>query len=372
MTAPLVPSYGGSSLADLPGSLLAALGLDGPNPLGLRPAERVCVLLVDGLGDELLRAHADRAPFLSSLSGRVLTAGFPSSTVTSLGSLGTGLTPGEHGLLGMLLAVPGSDELFNCLSWTHPGGLVVDPLTWQPAATVYERAAAGGVAGAHVGPSLFEHTGLTGAVHRGLRYYGADTVDERVAAAKTALAEPRAHVTVYFGDLDAAGHLTGWGSPEWLDQLAVADGLAERLAEALPPGSALYVVADHGMINAGERVDAETDPALSEGVALLGGDARARHVYTRPGASRAVLDAWRERLDGLAWVVSRQEAVESGWFGPTVQARWLPRIGEVVAVPYSDVVIIQSSIKAEVLFVGFHGSLTSAEQHIPLLEASTR
>ncbi|MFC7583175.1 alkaline phosphatase family protein [Nonomuraea antimicrobica] len=312
----LVPGYGGGSLADLPGSLLAALGLREPNALALEPADRVCLFLVDGLGAELLSAHPETAPFLSALQSRTITAGFPATTVTSLCSLGTGLTPGEHGMVGLMLAVPGTGHLFNCLRWTLPGGRTIDPDEWQPAPTVYERAAGAGVESVYVAPAEFEGTGLTRAVYRGVRYVPADTVDERVARVHEALRERRAHVTVYYGDLDAAGHMTGWGSEEWLRQLAVVDDMARRLAEGLPPGAALYVTADHGMINATEKIDAETVPELTEGVALLGGEARARHVYTRPGAGKQVLEAWRETLGGKAWVVSRQEAVESGWFGP--------------------------------------------------------
>ncbi|PZG22263.1 alkaline phosphatase family protein [Nonomuraea aridisoli] len=369
----IVPGYGGGSLADLPGSLLAALGLREPNALALEPADRVCLFLVDGLGAELLRAHPGHAPFLSEVAGRTLTAGFPSTTVTSLSSLGTGLTPGEHGMVGLMLAVPGTGHLFNCLRWTAPDGLVVDPEQWQPAATVYERAARAGVQPVYVAPAEFEGTGLTRAVYRGVRHAPAESADERVARAHAALRESRpAHVTVYYGDLDAAGHMTGWGSDEWLEQLSIVDDMARRLAEGLPPGSALYVTADHGMVNATDKIDAESTPELMEGVALLGGEARARHVYTRPGAAKQVLEAWRETLRDKAWVVSRQEAVDSGWFGPRVRDAWLERIGDVVAVPYGGVAVTAPSRHPiEARFIGYHGSLTAAEQHVPLLEVRT-
>ncbi|MEV4555045.1 nucleotide pyrophosphatase/phosphodiesterase family protein [Nonomuraea wenchangensis] len=370
----LLPGYGGGSLADLPGALLAALGVPEPaRPenarLTLAPADSVCLFLVDGLGADLLRAHPEAAPFLSSLTARTLTAGFPATTVTSLCSLGTGMTPGEHGMLGLTLAVPGTGHLFNCLRWSLPGGQSMDPEQWQPAKTVYQRAAEAGVRPSYVAPAEFENTGLTRAVYRGVRYLAADTVDERIARVHEALREPHAHVTVYYGDLDAAGHMTGWGSDEWLHQLAVVDDMAARLAEGLPPGSALYVTADHGMVNATEKVDAEQVPELMEGVALLGGEARARHVYTEPGAARHVLEAWAETFHGKAWVVSRQEAVDSGWFGPRVREEWLERIGDVVAVPHDGLAIIAPSRhRIEALFTGYHGSMTAAEQNVPLLE----
>src|ERR1700689_2704519 len=68
--SPIVPSYGTGSLADLSSSILASLDPDAPesqNVLGLTPTQRACLLIVDGLGWELLRAHPAAPPFLSQL-----------------------------------------------------------------------------------------------------------------------------------------------------------------------------------------------------------------------------------------------------------------------------------------------------------------
>ncbi|MEZ0076633.1 hypothetical protein ABH927_006015 [Planotetraspora sp. GP83] len=368
LIVPFVPAYGVASLADLPGSMLASLGVPTTtNTLGLNPAGRVCLFLVDGLGAELLRAHPGAAPFLSAHLQRTLTAGFPSSTPTSLATIGTGVPPGEHGMVGIQMAVPGEGRLFNCLRWTAPG-LSIDPDVWQPAETVYERLAAMGIDPVYVAPSAFDGSGLTRAVYRGMRYRPADTVDERIEGVRQALRET-SFVTVYYGDLDAAGHTTGWGSAQWLEKLAVADRMAERIAEALPPGSALYVTADHGMINAVDKVDVDQRPELREGVALVGGEARARHLYTAPGAAAAVLETWSEALRGRAWVVTRAEAAEAGWFGRGVRREWLDRIGDVMAVPYGECVIVASRAEPlESSLTGYHGSLTAAEQNVPLVE----
>ncbi|MBP2706582.1 alkaline phosphatase family protein [Microbispora sp. RL4-1S] len=364
---PYVPAYGTASLAELPGSLLAALGLPGTGTLGLEPVRKVCLFLVDGLGAELLAAHPEAAPFLSSRPRRTLTAGFPSSTPTSLATLGTGSPPGEHGMVGIQMAVPGEGRLLNCLRWTAPGP-AVDPETWQPAPTVFQRLAALGADPVYVAPAMFDGTGLTRAVYRGVRYRAAETPAERVEAVRRSMRES-AYVTVYYGDVDRMGHLKGWGSPEWLDQVAVADRMAERIAEALPPGSALYVTADHGMINVGDRVDVDHRPDLREGVLMIGGDARARHLYTRPGAAPDVAAVWREALAGRAWVVTREEAAGAGWFGPRVRPEWLARIGDVMAVPYGDCAIVASETEpVEASLVGNHGSLTPAEQNVPLVE----
>jgi hypothetical protein len=345
--------------------VLAALGVPGqPNVLDLPPVPRVCVLLVDGLGWELLRAHAADAPYLSSLAGRELTAGFPATTATSLGSLGTGRPPGGHGLLGYQVAIPGEGRLLNCLRWDDG----IDPLTWQPSPTVYERAAAAGVATAHVSAGAFRNSGLTRAVYRGADYVSADALGPLVAATEHAVRQgERSYVTVYHSELDATGHRHGSRSPAWRHHLAFVDLLVRRLAEVMPPDAALYVTADHGMTDPGERVDVDAEPALRDGVALLGGEPRARQLYAAEGAASDVLAAWRERLDGQAWVMSREEAIAANLFGP-VAASMAGRVGDVVAVPYADLAIVATKAEpVESSLVGMHGSLVPAEQLVPLL-----
>ncbi|GAA2105726.1 alkaline phosphatase family protein [Actinomadura alba] len=362
---PSIPRYGSGALSDLAPSLLAALGVPGGRDvLGLPELPRACVLLIDGLGWELLRAHPEQAPYLSSLSGRPLTAGFPATTVTSLGSLGTGLSPAMHGLLGYQIRNPETGRLLNCLKWPDE----VDPMIFQPAPTAYERAAEAGVSVAYVASGRLKDSGLSRAVNRGADYLAAESLGQLVARAEYALRRgDRAYVTVYHPDLDSTGHWYGAGSPAWRHQLRFVDLLAERLAEVLPAGAALYVTADHGMVNPAERIDVDEVPALREGVALLGGEARARHVYTEPGAVPDVLATWRELVGDRAWVHSREEAVAAGWFGPVAEGL-LPRIGDVLAVPYGDLAVVATRAEpTESRLVGMHGSMTPAEQLVPLL-----
>ena len=81
----------------------------------------MAILLIDGMGADLVAARRDVAPFIGGMPERTLTAGFPSTTVASLASLGTGVPAGEHGLVGYLLAVPNHERLMNPLSWRLMG-----------------------------------------------------------------------------------------------------------------------------------------------------------------------------------------------------------------------------------------------------------
>ena len=121
---PVLPAYGGGALADVLPSVAGARAVPGEhNVLDLPPAPRYAVLLLDGLGWNLLRRNAETAPYLSSLAARSLTAGVPSTTAASLTSLGTGLPPGQHGIVGFTSRVPGTDTLLDALRWDQP----VDP-----------------------------------------------------------------------------------------------------------------------------------------------------------------------------------------------------------------------------------------------------
>ena len=378
-TSPIVPSYGESSLADLAASVLAALtGAPAANVLGLPEASRMCLLIVDGLGHELLRGHQAAAPFLAELAfnSRPLTAGFPSTTVTSLASLGTGLPPATHGMLGYQVAIPGTGKLLNGLHWPKD----VDPVAWQPQPTIYEQAVAAGVSAVHVAPRAFRDSGLTRATLRGADYRAASSLGALAALTVDALGESdRALVSAYYGQLDGCGHQYGVGSPAWVNELAHVDKLAEQIAAGLPYGSVMYVTADHGMVNVGpdDRIDADAEGSpLRDGVALLGGEPRARHVYAQPGAADDVLATWREVLGERAWVMSREEAIKDGLFGPVgtpVSDDMAARIGDVVAACVGTwAVICSKDEQLESSLVGMHGSLTATEQLVPLLAPGAR
>lgn len=379
------------TLADVSPSLAAALGVGGfADTLDVGEARGVALLLVDGLGAELLDAHADRAPALAELAarGRTLTAGFPATTAVSIASLGTGLPSGEHGIVGYSMGVPPLDDpeapadvVLNTLRWcahgaTDPVDLRRDlpPEQVQAAPTVLERAARAGVAVTTVAPEIQRRSGLTRAALRGGRFHGVSALGDLGAEVLDALAtdsaDERTFCYAYHGDLDMIGHAHGPGSRPWRLQLAVVDRLVAAIAEDLPSDTVLAVVADHGMIgtDAGWRIDVDTTPALLGGVRRLAGEARVRHVFVADGALEDVAAAWRAELGDAAWVRTRDEAIAEGWFGAEVTDAARGRIGDVVAAAQGSWTLVRSRIEPmETGLVGHHGSLTDAEQRVPFL-----
>ena len=356
--------------------MLPAL-LQSRGPLEIEPAARMCLLLVDGLGWELLRANPEVAPFMNSIAEEPLTAGFPATTVASISSIATGLPPGQHGLIGYTMALPGQSRAFNALTWALYGiGPRVSlletfvPEVAQPEETMVERAVAAGTRVTRIGPPVHEGSGLTRAVWRAGGFRGAETLDGVIAQTLDALKPAGSFVYAYHPQLDTAGHVHGVASQEWRDELGSIDRSLMAFAERLPKDTLLVITGDHGMVDlaADQRLDVADHPDLKKGVRLLAGEARARYVYTAPGAEADVLATWRGRLGDPMWVWSREEAIATGAFGPLVTQAARERIGDVVAAAREAVGVVERDVDpAQARLVGHHGSFTVAEQLVPLL-----
>lgn len=371
------PHYDRTGLAGVLPGVAASLGVGhyaSCDSVAMRPARRAVVVLVDGLGYELVRRRGGHAPFLRSLlpAAYRITAGFPSTTATSMGTFGTGLPPGAHGLLGYEVLVPGEDRLVNELSWEDGP----DPLTWQPEPTVFEVAQRDGVDVTRIGPGFFDGSGLTRAAVRGGRFRAADTMADRVDAALAAVrASRRALVYLYWGDLDKVGHVHGCASWEWGEELEGIDRELARLVRAVPGDTAVYVTADHGMVDAPHalRIDLAHDPELAAGVRHVGGEPRALQLYCEDGAADDVFATWTSRVGERAWIRTREQAVAQGWFGPVSEPN-LPRIGDLVVAMRENFAIVDSRRARPKLLalLGLHGSLTPDESAVPLFHLPAR
>jgi hypothetical protein len=372
----ITPAYQQRSLGDVLPAVARALGvgptfgLDGDaTALFLPEAQKYVVFLVDGLGFELLRDHADAAPFLHSLieGTEPATVGVPSTTATSLTSLGTALPPAAHGVVGYTSRIPGTHELLNALMWSKD----VDPHQWQPHPTAFARLAAAGVHTTTVNKREFADSGLTQASTRGAEFVGADRLGERLVAVQAASRRGPCLTYMYDGDLDWTGHRYGVASAQWEAQLSMIDLSAERLRESLPDDVRIVVVADHGMVDCPpeRRTDVEEQPELRDGVFLIGGEARFRHLYCRVGAVDEVIATWQGHLGELAEVLSRDEAYARGWFGEG-SADVRQRVGDVVVACHDDAAVLDTAaFRYEARLIGMHGSLTPAEMLVPVLVA---
>jgi predicted AlkP superfamily pyrophosphatase or phosphodiesterase len=374
----VAPDSNGGALCDVLPSLLGAMGTPGfDNTLGVPACRSACALLIDGLGWSLLRRYAADAPRLAALVEHgPVRVGFPATTATSITSLGSGRAAGQHGIVGYTFAEPGGG-LMNPLLWARRGEAVGLLEQWppeqvQPHPTVFERAAAAGVRVPAVAPGEFDGSGLTRAGLRGSELRGTRAIGDLVSGVLDALSRPGPVLCYgYHGQLDHLGHIHGPGSMPWRMQLRQVDQLVASLIDNLPDSAVLAVVADHGMVelDPATNIDYDREPDLQQGVRLLGGELRARYLYTEPGAAADVQDTWNARLGQRGAVVTAERAIDEGWFGPRVDDAVRPRIGDLIAV-LRDIGIGRSDHEpVESRLRGHHGSLTAEEQLVPVLVA---
>ncbi|GAB86807.1 alkaline phosphatase family protein [Gordonia rubripertincta] len=374
------------TLADVLPAASVALGVSPDSGLVVPPGDSVVVLLIDGLGATLLEEYAESAPTLRELTATTLRAGFPATTATSILSLTVGAPCGVHGIIGYSFRpdddcrTRGSRRVLNSLRWSLDDAQGPSALVTYPPSLVrthpgsLEALADEGVRVTYVMPGEFRGTGLTLAAFRAPGQYvpavTPDGVREGVLAAVRGHSRHRRFVYAYYSELDTAGHIHGPGSAAWLEKLRLVDRLVAELAAELPSGTTLLVTGDHGMITADRAVDIDTAPGLLDGVEAVAGEARARHVYASSGAAEDVLKAWSGYLGDAAHVVSREQTLDEGWFGPEVADAVANRIGDVVAVARESVTLTRSKNETmESMMIGHHGAWTAAEQLVPLLVA---
>jgi hypothetical protein len=362
-------------LSQVTPSIFSSLGLESVVDhlaIGQSPMGRELLFLVDGFGFDTLATYANAMPTMSRMinHGLIQTA-FPSTTATSLATLTTGVMPGAHGMLGYTVQVPRSGgRLLNALKWDER----VDPENWQPIETLFQRATAAGITVTHVAAKRYENSGFTRAVFRGAQYKGANIVTDLISETKSALQATPSFVYLYVNDLDTAGHLDGVGSEKWIAALTMIDQMVSQLMKEVPKGTRIWVTSDHGMINVEEKIVIGHDNPLMQGVSVVAGEPRARHIYLEsdsPAARAETASLWQEYLKDKALVLTRENAISSNLFGTEVSPDAYDRMGEVIAIARGGVVLLDADrADKEGAMVGHHGSDSNIETQVGLLTST--
>lgn len=361
----------------------------------------VVVVLVDGLGLEMLQERKGHAPRLRTwlAEARAGAEGLgpgartcvPSTTAAALTTIGTGALPGVTGMVGYSVLNPLIDrrklvgrepqetDNLSLITWQ---GRAPDPRAWQDVPTIFQRlerrdqdsteAQERQVLSVTVGPARFAGSGLTQAGLRGAVHLGADRMEDRAHLAAGALRRGVPLVYLYVGELDHAGHLHGWRSQRWLTELERLDGLLSELVRKVPAGTRVVLTADHGMVDtdADHRIEVTDHADLARDVVALAGEPRLTQLYVpaaRADLAEQVAQRWREHLGRrAAWVGTRAQASEL--LGP-VGARARSVLGDVLVAMAGTWVVVDARVHSQAArqMPGVHGSITSQEMTVPLL-----
>ncbi|MGH9154608.1 MAG: alkaline phosphatase family protein [Acidimicrobiales bacterium] len=361
--APTLPDYGGACIASVVPALLGRSRTPPPSwlPAVAATASQVVLLVLDGLGWIQLDQRRELAPTLAAMQGGPITSVAPTTTATALTSLTTGLPPAVHGVVGYRVKV-GPGSVMNVLRWRTAGGdarRAVPPGAFQP------HPVFAGTSPPVVTRTEFASTGFSGAHLAGAALHGWRLASAMAVEVRRQLEAGERFVYAYYDGIDKVAHDKGFGD-HYEAELVATDRLVADLRDALPAGAALVVTSDHGQV----QVDQAAIPVAAElmdRVELLSGEGRFRWLHAGPGAADDLVATARALYGAVAWVHTRAELIERGWFGGVPAAEVEQRLGDVALIPFEPVAFDDPADTGDVRLVCRHGSLTPEECLVPLL-----
>jgi hypothetical protein len=362
--APVLPDYDGACTVNVMRPLV-----EDPEtapdwfPTSMEGIEQVVLLVLDGLGWHQMQARLPLLRGFPRMAGTMITTVAPTTTATALTSISTGLPPGEHGLIGYRMHLDGGDVL-NVLRWSSAKG---DARETIPPESIQHDVAFGGQRPPVIVRAEFRDSGFTRAHLGGCRHVPYRMPSTLVAEILHQLDLGEPFVYAYYDGIDKVAHEYGLGAV-FDAELVFVDRMVEYLIETLPPAAALVITADHGEVDVGDRVFPPHPEVLSL-VRCQSGEARFRWLHAVAGGARELELVATGHHGDVAWVVTREQVLDEGWFGPKVLPGALARLGEVALVAREPVAFEDPSDTGPFHLLGRHGSLTADEMDVPLLVA---
>ncbi|MDO6461806.1 alkaline phosphatase family protein [Granulosicoccaceae sp. 1_MG-2023] len=380
----VLPDYAGGSILNLMASIAAALGSEPryacvPGLDACRPARRIVLLVIDGLGLTRLRQVAP-AGFLAEHCLQGLTSVVPSATAAAIPVFMSGAAPAQHGFPGWFVWFREMSLSAAILPFaTRSGFVALDHSGWRPqdlsgAAPFADQLAVPvcHVAPARIADSVFSRDFLgQGAVTR--RFDDFDGLCEASVQAVRDF-DDGGFVYSYWPDYDHQCHLSGVNS-EAADRhlLKLDEAVAALAAQLAEEGADLLVTADHGFTDCPDDkqfVLARDFPEVADCLQFaLTGEPRLPIAHLRPGCEGRFLDEVEARLGAHLSLMPSSEALAQGWFGPgDVYPPLRERLGDYLLLMAPHTALFDPDPHQPLPQMrGFHGGLSAEEMYVPLV-----
>jgi hypothetical protein len=248
--------------------------------------------------------------------------------------------------------------------------------------TAHQRLARHGVRSIQLAHRSYARSPYNSLASAGAEVIAHGSLPEALVHLKGALAgvHDKALISLYWAGLDTAAHIFGPDTPvheaEVLSFWATMDAL---LADLASPGTLFLFTADHGHVGAraedtvyvNERIPELADClATSPGGQTIwpGGSPRDMFLHVQPVRRAEVHDRLKDRLAGIADVLTMDQALAEGLFGSApVSAEMRARLGDVLVLPHlGHFVWWREPGLVENTLHGHHGGL-SAEELVTVL-----
>ncbi|MEY3511866.1 MAG: hypothetical protein RL486_531 [Actinomycetota bacterium] len=360
----VLPDYDGACISNI---VPALLDPSNPWPTWIpevaADADQVVLLVLDGIGWNQMLDRRHLTPTLSAMAGGPITSVAPSTTATALTSISTGVAPGLHGIMGYRMAI--GRDILNILRWSASGRDARKTIVPE---SVQSLDAFEGQRPPVITRSEFRDSGFTRAHLDKTRLVGWRASSTLVTEIAAAVNRNEPFVYAYYDGIDKIAHEFGLGA-HYDAELAFVDRLVADVLSVLPSGAVLVVTSDHGQVDVGDDV-VTPDASVMAHVDLQSGEGRFRWLHARPGHARALFDDATAQHSDRSWVVTVDQVIDEGWFGPEVTDAARSRLGDVALVAREALAFADPADSGAFPLRARHGSLTADEMFVPLLVGS--
>ena len=268
--------------------------------------KNVVLYVLDGLGVEILQAHAPNGFLLRNLS-KTLSSVYPCTTTSALTSLETGLTPLEHGWLGWsqyFAAIDKSVDLFSNRESGTSRLAAENNIVWETIGykNLFEqiREVDAGIEFCRVSPFG--------------KYKTSSNEDVCSYIAELSQKEGRRYIYAYHFQPDQEMHCSGCFSELTKSKVLKFDRQIEELATKLKD-TLLIVTADHGMVDIEDLV-IEDYPEINNCLAVLPTrEPRSLSFFVKPEYKSDFPRLWESHFADAFELLTGEEAFASGLFG---------------------------------------------------------
>ena len=382
------PDYDGGSIVNLMVTLKAKFGVEDRQYAALNALpvsdiagkKRVILLVIDGLGADLLQAFRtddDGVHFRQYQRGR-MTSVYPPTTASAVTTFMSGQAPQQHGLTGWFMnfrEIGTTAAVLPFISRYGRNELSKDGVDIAGLVTCASMADQLPVQSAMLLPQEIVDSDFSRCVGGRAKRVGFRGLGEFASHLGTYIesSDSTQYLYAYWSELDHLSHLYGPSDERVFRHFVELESqLLPVLETAAAHDCAVIVTADHGFLDSGpaECLELDAHPRLADMLAMpLFGEPRSAYCIVRKGCDDEFEHYIKQELDDYVTAVPSADLIADRWFGlgerhPELAAR----VGD-YTLQMKQRYTIRDRLLSERAFDlhGMHGGVTAAEQWVPLI-----
>lgn len=350
------------SIAALACAILRHFGAPAPNPVCpalagyLENASRnVVLLLLDGLGQNILTRHLPPDSFLRRHQVDTLSSVFPPTTTAAATALETGLFPSQSGWLGWSVFWPPlGKNVALYANTTDDGSQAAEEHIGETYLPVQQ-----------ITQIIREQTGICAVSISEQGDIYAKTLKEVLAEISRVCQQPGQHfIYAYVNEPDHTLHRSGCCAEAVRQWLLDAE---EQLKSLDCPDTLFLLTADHGFIDV-DPLCLEDYPELEDTLLRKPSiEPRALNLFLKPGREQDFLTLWKQIMGDSYTLYTKAQVLEQNLFGPDPYHPMLEEmLGDYLAVANTPLTLFPNPSYLRFM-KATHGGMTPEELTVPLI-----